>query len=181
MIDLIQILLLTAVCLAGLSIAWFSVIIGITPMPSSPQACAAIVQASRQAPEGTIVDLGSGWGTLLFALARQYPERRIVGYELSWIPCLYARFYKTIFGLQHVQIIRENFLKVDLPEPGLITCYLFPKGMVDLQAKLAGLPCDDILLISNTFALPNNEAVQTEYLDDLYHSPIYSYRLNHQP
>jgi len=149
-------------------------------MPSSAKACEAMVEASEQASSGMMIDLGCGWGTLLFALARRYPERQMIGYELSWVPWLYARLYKTLFGFHHVQIIRKNFFSVDLPEPALITCYLFPQAMVDLEAKLAELPCKNILLISNTFALPGHDPVRMIRLDDLYHSPIYLYRLNNQ-
>ena len=182
MIDLIEIILGTLLCLACLSIAWFTVITGISPMPSSAKACSAILKASEQdCSQGTVIDLGCAWGTLVFALARKYPGRRIVGYELSWLPWIYARLYKMMFGFDQVQILRENFLEVDLPEPSLMVCYLYPEGMENLQAKLSQLECNHILLISNTFALPGTEPIQTIQLDDLYNSPVYLYRLNNQP
>jgi hypothetical protein len=66
------------------SIVWFTLRLGIAPMPSSARACRAMITACENAPPGPVVDLGSGWGTLAIAFARRYPGRRVVGYELSW-------------------------------------------------------------------------------------------------
>lgn len=148
-------------------------------MPSSGKVCRAILKASEDAPEGSIIDLGSGWGTLLFALARKYPDRKVIGYELSWVPWIYTYVYKIIYRLHNVQIYRRNFLTADLSEASLLVCYLFPKGMIDLQKKLAGESCP--MLISSTFALPDCEPIETVRLDDLYKTPIYIYRVVKSP
>ncbi len=170
-----EIILIAAIGLCGLSIAWFTLKLGISPMPSSAKACRAILKASEQAGEGSIIDLGSGWGTLLFALARKYPERPVIGYELSWLPWAYSQACKTIFGLHNLNVLRQNFLTADLSEASLLVCYLFPEGMIDLQQKLSHGQHPDTLLISSTFALPDREPTQTIRLDDLYNTPIYIY------
>lgn len=177
---MLEIILITIIVLCGLSIAWFTLKLGISPMPSSAKACHAILEASEQTGEGSIIDLGCGWGTLLFALARKYPERPVIGYELSWLPWAYSLVYKTIFRLHHVKIYRQSFLTADLSEAALLVCYLFPTGMTELQGKLSQEQSADTLLISSTFALPDNEPAQTIRLDDLYNTPIYIYRLTHQ-
>jgi len=177
---MLEIILIVMICLCGLSIAWFTLRLGISPMPSSTKACRAILDVSEQAPEGSIIDLGSGWGTLAFALARKHPERPVIGYELSWLPWIYSLTCKTIFGLHNLRILRQDFLTADLSEASLLVCYLFPKGMIELQQKLSHGQHPDTLLISSTFALPGREPTQTIRLDDLYHTPVYIYRLTHQ-
>jgi hypothetical protein len=172
---MLGITLIVIIGLCGLSIAWFTLHTGISPMPSSTKACRAILKASEQADQGTIIDLGSGWGTLLFALARKYPERPVIGYELSWLPWAYSQACKTIFGLHNLNVLRQNFLTADLSEASLLVCYLFPEGMIDLQQKLSHGQRPDTLLISSTFALPDREPTQTIRLDDLYNTPIYIY------
>ncbi|PJA32853.1 MAG: hypothetical protein CO187_02875 [Zetaproteobacteria bacterium CG_4_9_14_3_um_filter_53_7] len=169
--------LVACISLVCLSIMWFTLRTGISPMPSSPRACQAMLKASEQAAEGTMIDLGSGWGTLVFALARKYPERRIIGYELSWLPWFYARVCKSIFRLHHVQLLRQDFLTAELPAASSLVCYLFPQGMQALSVKLAQPQYRNMLLVSSTFALPNKRPVQTIELNDLYHSPIYIYQL----
>lgn len=172
---MLGITLIVIIGLCGLSIAWFTLRTGISPMPSSMKACRAILKASEQSSQGTIIDLGSGWGTLLFALARKYPERPVIGYELSWLPWIFSIICKTIFGLHNVKILRQSFLTADLTTASLLVCYLFPKGMLDLQQKLSHGQHPDIMLISSTFALPDSEPTQTIRLDDLYNTPIYIY------
>jgi len=175
---MLEIKLIAMLCSAVTSIAWFTLKTGISPMPSSAKACRTIVKLSEQAEFGDIVDLGSGWGTLLFVLARKYPERQIIGYELSYLPYLYSRTYKTLFRLQHITIYRQNFLTADLSSPALIVCYLFPKAMNRLQQRLANQQFSNTLLVSSTFALPNTEPEQSIQLGDLYRTPIYVYRLS---
>lgn len=174
---MIEIMLIASLCFVCLSIAWFTVKTGISPMPSSSRACATILKASEQGSEGLIIDLGSGWGTLVFALARKYPASQIIGYELSWLPWLYSQACKVMFGLHNVQLIRQDFLTADLPEAAILTCYLFPQGMNALQIKMAESHYTNCLLISNTFALPDREPEQTIRLHDLYNTPVYIYQL----
>ena len=173
--QMLEVILIVIIVLCGLSITWFTLRTGISPMPSSTKACRTILKASEQAGRGTIIDLGSGWGTLLFALARKYPERPVIGYELSWLPWIYSQICKTIFGLHNVKTLRQNFLTADLSEAALLVCYLFPRGMSELQQKLSHGQHPDTLLISSTFALPDNQPSQTIRLDDLYSTPIYIY------
>ena len=177
---MLEVILIIIISLCGLSITWFTIKLGISPMPSSKKACEAILKTSEQAGQGSIIDLGSGWGTLLFALARKYPEHQVIGYELSWLPWIYSRICKTIFGLHNLKILRLNFLAADISSASLLVCYLHPKGMIDLQKKLSQGQYSNTLLISSTFALPEEKSAQTIQLDDLYNTPIYIYRLTNQ-
>jgi len=170
--------LLAIVGLVGLSVVWFTIKVGISPMPSSAKAKRAILKASEAASEGAIIDLGSGWGGLLFALARKYPERQVIGYELSWLPWAFSHLYKIFYRLHNVTIHRQNFLAADISSASLLVCYLFPEGMSKLQKKLIEEKCSNTLLISSTFALPDAEPTETIRLDDLYNTPIYSYQLS---
>jgi len=167
--------LIAVVGLGCASVVWFTITIGISPMPSSAKAKRAILSASEAAGDGTIIDLGSGWGGLVFALARKYPERPVIGYELSWLPWAYSHLYKIFYRLHNVEIRRQNFLMADISKASLLVCYLFPEGMMKLQKKLAEEPCSGVTLISSTFALPEHEPIDTIRLGDLYHTPIYIY------
>ena len=175
---MLEAIVISVICFCMVSILWFTLKTGISPMPSSLQARLAILEASEQAGEGSIVDLGSGWGTLLFALARKYPKRQIVGYEISWLPWLYSQILKIIFRMHHVKIYRSSFLSADLSSSALLVCYLHPKGMQELKQKLSAEHVADALLISSTFALPDAVAKQVIRIDDLYQTPIYVYNQN---
>ncbi|MDQ6993827.1 MAG: class I SAM-dependent methyltransferase [Mariprofundus sp.] len=172
---MIELLLLTIACVCLLSILWSTLATGISPMPSSKKACRAILIASEQADHGSIIDLGCGWGTLLFALVQKYPGRPIIGYELSWLPYLYCQSYKRIFRMHQLTIYRQNFSAATLSTAALLICYLSPQGMREVQQKMAEDPSSKTLLISSTFALPDTLPLHTTRVDDLYRTPIYTY------
>ena len=153
-------------------------------MPSSKKARNAIIQLIEAAGEGTatgteswpIVDLGSGWGSLIIRLAMRYPGRQIVGYELSVLPWLVTVLISKLLGLKNLTVYRGDFLKADLSASSIMLCYLFPKGMTALDAKLAEQEKRVQYLISNNFSLASHSSIKVIQLDDLYKSPVYLYR-----
>ncbi len=55
-------------------------------MLTSHRVKAAMMELVPDDFEGTIVELGSGWGTLAVAFARRYPGCQVLAYELSPLP-----------------------------------------------------------------------------------------------
>ncbi|SHI55148.1 Putative methyltransferase [Malonomonas rubra DSM 5091] len=163
-----------AVCL---SLVWSSLRSGITPVPSSNKAKRTILQAADRSSFGTIIELGSGWGTLALALAEKHPHRQVIGYEISPIPWFVSWCLKKIKRLDNLNLRRQNFISVELPPSTLLVCYLYPGGMSKLAEKIEKEKPQVEILISNTFALPGVEPEQVIRLRDLYKSPIYVYRL----
>lgn len=130
---------------------------------------------------GPIIDLGSGWGTLVIPLARKYPHQQVAGYELSLFPWLVSVLAKQVLGLNNLTLYRQDFIKADLSKASLLCCYLFPGGMTALAEKFER---DKIIssshkmkIISNTFALSGVEPTKVVKLDDIYRTPIYVYSL----
>ena len=173
----IELTILILVFLISLSLVWDSLRCGITPVPSTRKARQAILQATEGAPDGPIIELGSGWGTLALALAKKYPDRQIIGYEISLIPWLFSLLLKRLKRIDNLTLQRGNFLSTELPPAKLLVCYLYPKGMMKLAGKLKRERPRAEMLISNTFALPGTEPLQVLRLQDLYRSPVYVYKL----
>ena len=174
----------------GLSIVWSTLTLGISPMPSSKQARQVmlmlldetLITASAATPKkkeaGPIYELGSGWGGLLISLAEKYPQRNIIAYELSIMPWLTTIIRLKVLGLKNVTVHRQNFLNADLTDAAVILCYLFPRGMNALEAKIK-LSAENTrleYLISNNFSLLSHQAIKTIQLNDLYKSPVYLYQ-----
>ena len=174
----------------GLSIVWSTFTLGISPMPSSKQARQAMLVlldetliTARSATHikkevGPIYELGSGWGGLLISLAKKYPQRNIIAFELSIMPWLITIIRVKVLGLKNVTVYRQDFLNADLTEAAVILCYLFPRGMIALEAKIK-LSAENTrleYLISNNFSLLSHQAIKTIQLNDLYKSPVYLYR-----
>lgn len=174
---IIELIAVAALLFAIITIAWTTVRVGISPMPSSDKARKEMLLATEISREGPIIDLGSGWGTLVIALARKYPEREIIGYELSFVPWLVSRLLKYSLNLKNLSLYRQDFLKANLAGAAVLLCYLYPGGMAALQEKLQQEEAtDEMLVISNTFALPDLTPTKVIHLGDLYKTPIYIYQ-----
>lgn len=179
----LEIALIGIVFLLGLSILWSTLTTGISPMMSSATARRAMLEALDRSSElpasEPIIDLGSGWGTLIIAAAKKYPKQQVIGYELSWLPWIFSVCWKCILGLDNLTIYRKNFNKFDINHANVLFCYLFSEAMAILEQKLTQERSDNIVIISNTFALPNNKPSDTIQLDDFHRTKIYTYHWKH--
>jgi len=163
--------LLIFLCIIPLSIVFSTVQTGISPMPSHRLARETILRLVPEDTE-TIVDLGSGWGGMLMSLSRAFPHSKIIGYECSWFPFLWSRCF---CRSENISIYRKNFLRVLAPTSSVLICYLCPRGMEKISSVYKGR---ESMLISHTFALPNNHPIKIHRITDRYRSPIYVYQLS---
>ena len=159
----------------GASIILSTLKIGISPMPSSKKAYQAILTLLDETGVGPIYDLGSGWGNLVIRLAKKYPGRQVIAYELSFFPWLITKIFKRIFGLSNLTLYREDFLKADLSNASVVICYLFPTAMAEIKNKLINGNSKPDFIISNSFSLPSYQASKVIQLTDFYKSPVYLY------
>ena len=180
LLSFFEVALLALTVFTLISIVWSTLVSGISPMPSSQKARRAMLQlvseTGIEAGKGPIFELGSGWGNLLIPLAKKYPQRKVIGYELSIVPWLTTLLLKNLLGLKNLEVYRKNFLHADLSSTSIILCYLYPKGMQDLGSKIKSQRGQLKYLISNNFALPSHQPIKTIQLDDLYQSPVYLYK-----
>ncbi|MFT6915136.1 MAG: hypothetical protein ACJAWL_001439 [Motiliproteus sp.] len=168
-------LILLVVLLAVLSIVRTTLETGISPMMSSGKARQTMLSLIDRSAKGPFIDLGSGWGTLVIALASQYPHRQVIGYELSWLPWLVSMIRKYSLRLDNLTLYRKDFNNAELSSASILFCYLFPGGMVALDKKLQQERLHEIHIVSNTFALPSCKPIKIIRLKDFYRTPIYLY------
>ena len=177
-LQFLDLFLITLTLIAGATIVWSTLSLGISPMPSSNKARQAMFRLADDTGSGPIYDLGSGWGHLIISLAKRYPQRKIVGYEMSLLPWLTTVVLKKVLGLSNLTIRRENFLKADLSQASVLMCYLHSAVMVKIKEKLDRENEGIHYLISHNFALPTEPILKMIRLDDFYQSPVYLYHLN---
>lgn len=72
-------------------------------------------------PHATVVDLGSGWASLLLPLAKKYPQHTFIGYERVWLPYIVSRFRTRKFP--NIHIFRQDFFTADFAEADVILCF----------------------------------------------------------
>jgi hypothetical protein len=173
--DFFSLILLVIVILIVLSIVWSTLKTGISPMMSSSKACKTMLAEIDTHEKGPLIDLGSGWGTLVIAVAQKYPNQQVIGYELSWFPWLVSKILKHSLRLDNLTLFRKDFKNADLSNASTLVCYLFPEGMVALQEKLVDEVFNKVTIVSNTFALPLCQPTRVIRLRDFYQTPIYVY------
>jgi len=172
-----ELILLFCLLLILSLIVFSSIKIGISPTPSSFQAIKTINNITKNSENNTIIDLGSGFGFLTFYLAYKNNSKKIIGYEVSYVPYIISKLIQMVFRLKNISFRNENFLDVNFCKDTTYVCYLFPQAMKDLDNKILKENRSITLFISSTFALNTQTPTAVEKLNDLYNTPIYSYRI----
>ena len=148
---------------------------GISPMPSSRRAVQHVLQFVVPPRDGPIYELGAAWGSLAIPLARAFPDRPIIAYELSTIPWLFLLLRVRLAGLSNIEVVRRDFFRDDLAKAAVVVCYLYPGSMVRLSTKLQSELVPGTVVVSNTFALPGWLPDQQAQLKDIYRTKIYRF------
>src|SRR5580704_7132057 len=120
-----------------LSLLLFQGITGVPPMSATSAEAADVIALLKQAgltEQAIVYELGCGWGSLVIALARAFPNARIHGIEISPLPYWVARFRTR--NLPNISLQRGNFFKFDLRDAQAVTSYLMIKPMPKLAAFL---------------------------------------------
>ncbi|HEV8053089.1 MAG TPA: SAM-dependent methyltransferase [Parachlamydiaceae bacterium] len=160
-----------------LSLVAWTIINGISPMPTSAKAKSCMLSLLPPEFHGKIYELGSGWGTLLFPIARRYPDSQIIGFETSHIPFWFSSLCLKVTKCSNVKLYRKDFFSVDLSDASLVVCYLYPGAMKKLKSKFESELQPGTYVISNTFAVPGWIPEKKMDAGDLYHNNIYLYRI----
>lgn len=157
---------------AMLSIVYATWRNGISPMPASAPVRRAIVHELKRLPDvTTIVDAGSGWGTLSLAITEGCPGKRVVGIENSPLPLMVSR----LLARGRASFIYGNLYAYDYTDTDLVICYLYPGAMTRLHAIFRERLAPGTRIMSICFALPGWEAEQIVTCKDMYRTNIYMY------
>lgn len=148
---------------------------GISPMPTTSKAKKVLLENLPELFEGDIYELGSGWGTLAFALAKKYPNCRIIGYENSLIPFLFSNIRLYFSDKKNLILKRQDFFIVGLEKATMIVCYLYPGAMGRLRKKFEAELRKGTWVVSHTFSIPQWKAYKQIDIQDMYCSKIYIY------
>ncbi|MDE1900583.1 MAG: class I SAM-dependent methyltransferase [Alphaproteobacteria bacterium] len=131
-ISIAALLVVLGLCCSLIIYQWVT---GVPPLSSSATERADIIALLKRAEltsQAVIYELGSGWGSLVIALARAFPEAQIRGIELSPFPYWVSRLRTR--NIPNIHLQRDNFYNCDLSDAQAVTCYLMSKPM----PKLAG-------------------------------------------
>jgi hypothetical protein len=175
-------LALWALLLAGAaSIVVSTLRTGAPPMPSSPRVRRALLDMLPADTTGTVLDLGSGWGDVAFALADHCPGARIVAYELSWLPWAFSRLRQRLFPRPNLTLHRADFFAASFRDATCVVCYLSPGIMTRLAPRFAAELPEGAHVLSHTFGVRGWTPVRSVRLKDLYRTPVYLYVVPPRP
>ncbi len=170
---LIGLVALALIALVGV----YTLVAKVPPTPTSRRVRQAMFDLLPADQSGTILELGSGWGHLAMALARRYPQARVIGYERSPVPWLASRLWLLARPQPNLTLEWADFRRVSLEAASLIVCYLFPGHMGWLADRLGSCSRPGVRVLSNTFALPGWRPTASANADDLYRSTVLLYRI----
>lgn len=175
-------LIITLTIIGGLLWAILSIVIwsvrnGISPMPTSPLAKKRIMEALPLKVDGVIYELGSGWGTLVFPLAKKYPNCRVIGIESSPVPYYFSKFRQLFMPVRNLELLRCNLMEISIKDAGLVVCYLYPGAMNKLKTKFEKELKPGTWVLSNTFAVPGWDPYRAYDIGDIYSTKIYLYHI----
>ncbi len=169
--------LLIAACLAGISIVWSTLRLGISPMPTSPRVLKAVLSLVPTELSGEVLELGAGWGTLAWAVARARPQVTVVAWEASPVPFAFCWLRLRVQRRANLMLRFGDFRDADLSKARLALAYLWTGGMTQLAPRFdAELPVG-AMVVTHTFAWRGREPELSVTVDDLYRTKVYRYRI----
>ena len=146
----------------AVSLLVFQGITGVPPMSANAAEASDVIALLNEAgvrEEAVVYDLGCGWGSLVIALARAFPNARIRGIEMSPFPYWVARL-RTL-KMPNVFLQSGNFYRCDLREAQAVTCYLMTKPMPKLANYLDSMLKPGTPVVSLTFWFRQREVAAT--------------------
>jgi len=140
MSDIVSFLVMFIVVIGCLSLVVVQLLTGVPSLSSSVAEAADAIALLKEAnlPQRAIIyELGSGWGALVIALARAFPDAQVRGIEMSPLPYWIARLRTR--KMSNVSLVWGNFNKCDLADADAVTCYLMRSPMVKLAELFDGM------------------------------------------
>jgi predicted RNA methylase len=166
------------VFLAVASIFFSTIYYGIGPVPTSFVVARRLISFLPRDKKKVVFELGSGWGNLIFPIAKEKKLWQVYSFEISFVPFFFSFLVSKIRRYKNIIIYRRNFFSCSLQKADIVICYLYPKAMVRLEKKLKAELKQGSIVISHTFSFPSWKPTKIEEAKDIYRTKIYFYEIN---
>lgn len=169
-------IIIVILALAGaVSILFMSFRNGIAPTPTSPTVRNELLLHLPDQSPRVIAELGAGFGSLAFSVAKKYPTATVIAYENSPVPWIYMKLRLVLFPIPNVMLHYKDFFKEELTKFDLILCYLHRENMLKLEQKFSQELRNGTSIYTHTFSLPNWTEKKKWQAHDLYRATIFHY------
>jgi len=145
-------------------------------VPTSKKVARKMVEKVALKPGEKACDLGSGSGSLIIELARQYPNNEITGYEIAPFLRFVSKIKMALAFLKNkkVKVINQDMFTVDLSQYDAIVYFLIPKAMIKLMPQLKQMKIGS-RIVSSSFPLPSAEEWTEEPIHISERTSIFAY------
>jgi len=170
--------------------SWVFLMLAITPVliyapafwtrvpyyPTSSATYALLLAQLPQEKQLHFIDLGCGFGDLIFFLAKHRPEIHFTGVEIGILPYLIASCRKFLGNRKNVSIRLRSIWILNLNEYDMVYAFLSPAPMPRLWEKVSVEMRPDCVFITNSFVVPApaNEEIAVK---DSKESILYLHRI----
>jgi len=125
------------------------------PVPSSGKIKTTMLQDVEKIlskrKNQVVMDLGSGWGTLLLPLAKKFPQHRFIGVEHGFLPCWISKLRAR--KMNNITFLRQDFFNTDISKADVIFLFLMTKLMNKIAAKCQSETRKGTLIYANRFPM----------------------------
>lgn len=147
-------------------------------LPTKPSQRRRLLERLPLKGDEIIYDLGCGDGSLLFAVARKYPNIRAIGVDISLLPLIIGWIRKFVGNHKrrpytNVRLRFANLFTVDVCDADVVFIFLLAKAYPRLKTKFAKKLRDDARVIVEAWPFPDLEAAATIREEGLL--PVYIY------
>ena len=158
-LSLLLSLIVVAILIVSVVFIYFTVSAGFMRSSPSVPSCGRVKRAMladaalylSEKQNLLVMDLGSGWGSLLLPLAKEFPEHTFIGIEYAFIPymvsCWRAR------KLKNLQFKRENFFESDISGTDIMFLFLLTSTMSKLSKKCIAEAKTGAIAYANRFPM----------------------------
>ncbi|HOK20821.1 MAG TPA: methyltransferase domain-containing protein [Candidatus Paceibacterota bacterium] len=152
-----------------ISLAIYQVKTGVPFVKSKKILINRIKEANILKDNTIFCDLGSGDGSFLYQLAKEFPQVQFVGYEINIFLYIFSKLFNR---LPNLKFYHRDFFKVDLSSFDYIYVFLLSSLMEQLVPKIQKEAKKGCYVIVNTFAFKNLQPIKeissTKPLETLY-------------
>ena len=160
----LQIFLMLFIALFGIVMIYFMLssrfMYDAPPIPSSGKVknamIADVAEVLSKRENQVIMDLGSGWGTLLIPLAKKFPNHQFIGIEHNFLPYLISKFRAR--KLKNILFYRQDLLDTDVSRVDILLVFLLPRMMNKVSVKFQAEAKAGALVYVNRFQMLDMKA-----------------------
>lgn len=144
-------------------------------VPTKPSQRKRLLEKLPLSDSKTIIDLGCGDGSMLFAVSRLHPNAPCIGYDISLLPLCIGWIRKVLSHRRYhnVHLRFGNLFHADLANADVIFIFLMAKAYPRLVAMLENVCKDSCRVVIEAWPLEN--ITPTEVLNEENMLKVYIY------